>query len=87
MLADEAADDVQVCVINIQVKECIVIGRWMNLADLWQYSLHGPLLSTVLDPDVVVVYLFLGGQVGQDGLSGTTPEVLGRGCRLYIISY
>ncbi len=26
MLADEGADDVQVCVINTQVMECVVIG-------------------------------------------------------------
>ncbi len=38
MLADEGADDVQVRVINTQVMECTVIGRWMSLADLWQVS-------------------------------------------------
>ncbi len=36
MQADEGADDVQVCAINTQVKECIVIGRWTSLADPWQ---------------------------------------------------
>ncbi len=77
MLADEDVDDVQVCVINTQVKECVVIGRWMSLADLWQYPLSAE------DPDVVVVYLFLGRQVGQDVLSGTPPEVVGPGCRFW----
>ncbi len=37
MLADEGADDVKVCVINTQVMECVVIGRWASLADLWQH--------------------------------------------------
>ncbi len=33
MLTDEGADDVQVCVINNQMKEYVVIGWGMSLAD------------------------------------------------------
>ncbi len=82
MQADEGADDVQVCAINTQVK-CVVIGRWTSLANPWQYPLLHGLLLRAEDHDVVVVYLFLGGQVGQDGLNGTPPEVLGPGCRFW----
>ncbi len=55
MQADEGADDVQVSAINTQVKECVVIGRGMSLADPWQYPLlHGSHLRAE-DPNVVVV--------------------------------
>ncbi len=66
MLADEGADDVQVCVINTQVMECVVIGgerAWL-IRDCTppppRHALEGR------GPDVVVVYLFLRGPVGME---------------------